>query len=272
MMYNNKLAIAVKANGKVLREFGETVMVPFGSEYSLLIKNLNSVRVQVRINIDGTDATDGDWLVIQPNSETELTRFIKNGNLSSGNRFKFIERTAGVEQHRGIGVEDGLIRVEYQFEHVYQSQVYYNSLLTHHNPYVSDYQTFAHNAGEVKTKSAGNRLLRSSAAGNNSVYSLSANAAVGSSVTVTTTNAVAQNDAGITVPGSVSNQQFHKSDWFPVEAAKHVMVIKLLGEVEGKVVQTPITVKAKPSCVSCGVINKATAKFCNQCGTSLIIV
>ena len=44
MMYNNKLVAAIKSNGKVLREFGEEVYIPFGSEYSILIKNLHSVR------------------------------------------------------------------------------------------------------------------------------------------------------------------------------------------------------------------------------------
>ena len=39
MMYLQKLAVAVKVNGKVLREVGDTVYIPFGSEYSILIKN-----------------------------------------------------------------------------------------------------------------------------------------------------------------------------------------------------------------------------------------
>ena len=44
-MYNSKLAVAVKHDGKVLREEGENVMLPFGSEYSLFIKNLNIKKV-----------------------------------------------------------------------------------------------------------------------------------------------------------------------------------------------------------------------------------
>jgi hypothetical protein len=35
MMYSNKLAVAIKANGKVLREFKDEVYIPFGQEYSL---------------------------------------------------------------------------------------------------------------------------------------------------------------------------------------------------------------------------------------------
>jgi tRNA(Ile2) C34 agmatinyltransferase TiaS len=46
------------------------------------------------------------------------------------------------------------------------------------------------------------------------------------------------------------------------------MVFKLLG---GEAVKEAVTVKAKPKCVTCGHTNKATAKFCNKCGTALEI-
>ena len=96
MMYNNKLAMAVKVNGKVLREFKEgdnfKSYIPFGSEYSIYIKNMNSVRALVSISIDGEDVADGDQYVVNANSTLEIERFMRNGNLNEGNRFKFIER------------------------------------------------------------------------------------------------------------------------------------------------------------------------------------
>ena len=131
MVYSNRLVACVKVNGQILREERDTVTIPFGSEYSLYLKNLNSVRVQVKVSIDSQDATEGTWLVIQPNSSIELERFIKGGNLSRGNRFKFIERTAKIEKHRGIGGEDGLIRIEYQTEKVIPKPV--------HIPVIYDY-------------------------------------------------------------------------------------------------------------------------------------
>jgi len=42
MMYESKLAAAIKVDGKVLREFKDTVHIPFGSEYTVLLKNLNT--------------------------------------------------------------------------------------------------------------------------------------------------------------------------------------------------------------------------------------
>ena len=38
-MYSNKLIACVKHNGKILREKGENVLLPFGSEYTLYFKN-----------------------------------------------------------------------------------------------------------------------------------------------------------------------------------------------------------------------------------------
>jgi hypothetical protein len=54
MMYSNKLVASIKSNGKILREFNDKVYVPFGTEYSILIKNLNTVRASVNIFVDGT--------------------------------------------------------------------------------------------------------------------------------------------------------------------------------------------------------------------------
>jgi tRNA(Ile2) C34 agmatinyltransferase TiaS len=57
-----------------------------------------------------------------------------------------------------------------------------------------------------------------------------------------------------------------------MEAEKHSMVIKLLGETpDNKPVLKPVTVERKPKCVTCGKQNKASAKFCTECGTALEI-
>jgi hypothetical protein len=115
MMYSNQFAAAIKVNNKILREFGETVYLPFGSEYQIRLKNLNTTRAKVTVEIDGQNVTDGG-LVIDSFQTVDLERFIRNGNLSEGNRFKFIERTSKIEDHRGIKLEDGLITIRYEYE------------------------------------------------------------------------------------------------------------------------------------------------------------
>jgi len=119
MMYSNKLVASLKANGKILREFKDTVYIPFGSEYSFLLKNLHTTRAVVNIFIDGTDIVEGG-LVLDPGREVDLERYVKSGNLSAGNKFKFIERTAAIEDGpRGVKLEDGLVRIEFQYEKPY---------------------------------------------------------------------------------------------------------------------------------------------------------
>lgn len=267
-MHNQKLAVAIKSSNKVLREFEDTVYVPFGSEYSILIKNLNTQRARVSITIDGTDVLDGSSLIVDANDNFELERYIKSGNLSTGNRFKFIERTASIEQHRGVDISDGLIRVEFQYEQPNQpawNGVLYRSLgCNTSNAFYSkscaDYSAttdfLLHDQPrEVKTSAV-------------SQYSSCINSVGANSLSAAPVAA----EVGITVPGSISDQQFRTVTGFIAEPTKHVMVFKMMGVAEDVVVSAPITVKHKPKCVTCGHVNKAKSKFCSECGTSLTIL
>ena len=261
-MYKNKLAVALKSAGKVLREFGETVYVPFGSEYSILVKNLNTVRALVKIEIDGVDVGDGTRFVVDGNDKLNLERFIKNSNMKEGNRFKFIERTENIEDHRGVGIEDGLIRIEFNFEKIPEPV------------YVPDPWVFSDNSscrkGGPNLDMKGTLRSRSiNVSDNTAMYSASiAGADVSNDVM-----SLADNDAGITVPGSISDQEFHTTNWFPTESETHVVILQMLGQTEdNRQVVKPVTVKAKPKCSTCGRTNRATAKFCTECGTSLTIV
>jgi len=258
-MYNSKLVASLKANGKILREFKDTVYIPFGSEYSILIKNLNTVRAIVNVYIDGENAVPGG-LVLNAGQEIDLQRAIRNGNMTEGNKFKFIERTGNIEQHRGVKLEDGIVRIEYQFEKVYQRQ---DGIIWKTNDY--------HNTPLYSTG-----ILRSTTL--NQVYdshvTYSATNAVGSATVSTQSMNVSApiNDVGITVPGSKSEQKFSTASWFATETEKHTIVLKLLGETpDNKEVRNPVTTKHKPKCVTCGKQNKATAKFCTECGTALEI-
>lgn len=268
MMYNSRLAVAVKNNGKVLREYGEKIFLPFGAEYSLLIKNLNTVRAIVHINIDGQEMVDGG-LVINANSEFELERMVKT-NLNEGNRFKFIERSDAVEAHRGVKLEDGIIRIEYQFESL---PVYRNPIWTYTPTSTVWTNNIIYNANDTAvggTSTSSNSVLRN--ASMNNVQLTASSSSVSGHPGVPCSDFVAQNynDAGITVPGSVSNQKFSRVASFALESEKHVMIFKLLGETsDNKAIRNPVTVKHKPKCQTCGKHNKAHAKFCSTCGTAL---
>lgn len=291
MMYHNKFVVAVKVHGAVLREFNDQVYVPFGSEYSLLLKNLNSGRALVSISIDGVDIADGEKFVIHPDGSIDIERFVTNNH--SGNRFKFIERTSQIEHHRGIGIEDGLIRVAFQFERKPQIQPLTIVDWDNRGPWRKyEKRTFTQPYTYLSARGVqmdtGNNLMMGSA----SVTTCSVQSSATASV---------QNDVGITVPGSISNQRFVNASSFDVYPEEHVIVLKMVGKtstmqkllpprqkpinlsrhnkrvhveshITTKFVDRPITVKSKQNCIICGNINKMTAKFCSQCGSSLVLL
>ncbi len=281
-MYNSKLVASIKANGKVLREFKDTVYVPFGSEYSILLKNLNTVRALINIYIDGDNIVPGG-LVLNAGQEIDLQRAIRNGNMNEGNKFKFIERTGKIEDHRGIKIEDGLIRVEFQFEKVYKRQdgIHWEKTTLGSIDYSPNWQPTSmdsYSSGILRnTTTASTPKSMSGTVTCSSASYAATNMAVGSATlnTIATAqayNAAPQTETGITVAGSKSEQKFVTASWFATESEKHNIILKLLGETpDNEAVRKPITVKAKPKCVTCGKQNKATAKFCNECGTALEI-
>jgi len=256
MMYSQKFCVAVKSNGKVLREFKDSVYIPFGSEYSIYLKNLNAVRAVAKISIDGTDVCSTDF-VVNPNSEIDIERFVKD-NLKKGNRFKFIERTSQIEKHRGIETEDGLIRVAFKFEKIIPSPVWFGPPYIWNGPWYTNAVGRYNNTNDsTGTYSAPTGTLRG----------------VSQNAHVSQVTASVNNDVGITVPGSVSNQTFQTVSSFAMEDEEHIIIIRLLGEIEtGKEVTQPVTVKAKATCVTCGKKNKATSSFCSECGTALSIL
>lgn len=271
-MYSNKLAAALKANGKVLREFKDTVYIPFGSEYSIYLKNLNTVRALVNVYIDGDNIVEGG-LVLNAGQELDLQRAIRNGNLTEGNALKFIERTGKIEDHRGIKLEDGLIRIEFQFEKVFKRQDGFQLNQIKGLPPVQGYWTDT-NTPVLRSRGYVHDGVTCSAASYSTDSML-----VGSSATLSTSsasvqsfNSAPQTETGITVPGSKSEQKFVTVSNFTCEPEKHNIILKLLGETEdNKAIREPITVKAKPKCSTCGKQNKATSKFCGECGTALLI-
>jgi hypothetical protein len=262
-MYANKLVASIKANGRVLREHKDTVYLPFGVEYSFCLKNLNTKRALVNVFIDGEDMTPGG-LVLNAGQEVDLERSIKNGNLREGNKFKFIERTGAIENYRGVKLEDGLIRIEFQFELYDMNQFFTNNQIYSKSimrGIGSD--TFAVPQG---TGSA----LYSSVSDSTGAW-LSASSASTNSINISAqAQSMPANDVGITVAGSKSEQRFTTTSMGVLEAEKHSIVFMLLGETEdNKPVLQPVNVKMKPKCTSCGKQNKATNKFCSECGTSL---
>lgn len=312
-MYDSKFVVAIKAGGKILRENKDLVKLPYGSEFTVLVKNLNSRRAKFTLDIDGTDALDGEEIIVNANSEVEMKRFIRNGNMDEGNAFKFIERTTAIEDGpRGIKMDDGIVRVQFWFEQA-QPEITYST--TYHNDYYgwgySEWpykKTFYHgpfytssgitggitgSLSDVKlgsnsakgimrgiTKNAVNNVSTTSA--DVQSWASTSDSATLSSGVDTFHNAVGMNagqnmaaptnDIGITVPGSKVDQKFTPIYGFKSEVTSNVIVIRLVGMVGEIEISHPVTVKTKNICSTCSHTNKANAKFCSQCATSLVLL
>lgn len=243
MAYRNNFAVAIKHNGKILRELEDLIYLPFGSEYSVLLKNKNSRKAVVDIEIDGQDVLDGNSIIVGPNQSTELKGFMKGS--TAKNKFRFIKKTKKISAHRGDRIDDSLVRVEYRFEtpppvHNYD-QVYYRSPSVQHDWY--------------NTPIASCNLSQSTFSSN--VLSKSV-------------------DTGITAKGSEINQAFERGNVGDLETSSSVITLQLVGRKPstagpyvGKLVKKPLTVRAKLTCDLCGTKSKSSAKFCRECSNYL---
>lgn len=291
-MYNKNFVVAVKVGGKILREVEDLVYLPFGSEYTILLKNTSTKKVKAKVSIDGKDATEDVQLVINPGESTELKRFIRNGNLEVGNAFKFIEKTAQIEAFRGNKAEDGLITVEYEFEYKYEAPKYvyrdcwgsgYDRLggTLYHKGLLGDnsQQVFYNSVDSgclsgnalnatYSTTSCSSDNARDIASNNSAEYSAEVKMSSGNIL-----RSKAKSDAGITAPGQVVDQKFFTATWFVTDGVRHSMTLQLKGQTDNlKVVKQAVVVKKVQRCTMCGTNTKQTAKFCHQCGASVEIV
>jgi hypothetical protein len=281
MMYQNKLAVAIKHNGKILRETKDIVHLPFGSEFSVLVKNLNSKRVKFTLSIDGTNALDDTEIIVNANSETEIKRFIRNGNMDEGNAFKFIERTTAIEDGpRGIKVDDGVVRVEFWFEQdkpeIKINDIYYNKY--HYRDYYQQPISTPYFGPIIgmgisgASASIAKGEILNQVSRTNTTFSATSASAQSLSDVATPANATVTtpvNDIGITVPGSKVEQKFTTVYGFLPEANSNTIILRLVGVVGEVKVTKSITVAHKPTCTTCGRVNKANSKFCTDCGTAL---
>ena len=243
MVYKDYFVVAVKSDGKILREKEGSVYLPFGSEYSILLKNLDSRKAVVDISIDGEDILDKNRLIVDPNSDVELDGFIRGK--SATNSFKFIEKTEEIINHRGDRIDDGIIRVNVTFEKRVVEQYYYP--ITWY--YYPSYWPYT-----IPCNSANSTIDGTITAYNSGDVTL-------------TSQCCANSGEGITVKGSKTNQDFTVGYTKQLEAESTVIILRLKGISREKKIGVPLTVSEKIECPTCGKKYRSDADFCMHCGT-----
>lgn len=263
MMYSFGLVCSLKCNGKILREDKDLISLPFCSEYSILLKNLESRKAKVNITIDGQDVLDGNSLVLNPNSEIELEGFMK-GNKGK-NKFKFIQKTKEISDYRGDRIDDGIIRVEYWFEKFIEKRQIINEVWTQYPTYFP-YNRYTSSSGGM----GGSCYGEVGSCGGGGTASSSSNNIGGSVSCYNASVSVPLQDEGITVKGSEINQQFTTTWVSNLEEQSKVIILRLQGySKNGTFIQEPVTVNKKITCGICGKKSRSNIKYCSSCGSYL---
>jgi len=295
MTYKEQFVAEVKCNGKILRVKDDAVFLPFGSEYSLYLKNLSSRKVSLKIHIDGQDVLDYSSLILEPNSSTELEGFL-SGSIAK-NKFKFIQKTKEIQDHRGDKIDDGLIRIEFAFEKP-RPEVIKQTIITEHEHHRYDHHHYhedwwprrfdwtycSGNVGGAMSNftvtssgSGGTQNSGNTPAGDVKGLAQDLNqnicfASCDANIDSVGIESLGQplNDEGITVKGSECNQAFRYGSIGELEQS-NVIIIRMKGMAgaSGGSIQTPITIQTKLTCKTCGTNSKSSFKFCPSCGTFL---
>jgi hypothetical protein len=253
MAYRKNFAVAIKNNGRILREIGEVVKLPFGAEYSVLLKNKDSRKAVATIEIDGEDVLNGNSIIVDANTSVEVKGFMKGTTVK--NKFKFIHKTKQISNYRGDRIDDGLVRVEFWFEKEEELRV---------TPRPRPPVPF------------GGNIWGGSQNAYYSASNIGASATKGLSGSISCSNTVydshqVQDDNGITVKGSETYQGFTYGSTKSLEATSTVITLRLSGvsRKSGKKVKKALSVNARLTCDTCGRKSKSCFKYCNRCGTYL---
>jgi hypothetical protein len=270
-MHKENLVVSVIAQGKICRENSGQVYLPYGTEYALRIKNLDTARrVFATITIDGENVND--WqLVIGAGQTSELKGFVKNR--LAHNSFKFIEWTDKIRQHKGDRPDWGIITVSFQFEEVAYSNPY-TDYLEQQKRYkeMLDKIERARRAREIEdARRPWKDMPRPYP--NTPWISWKNENESGILWSSTLSNSQCINSAscqGLTVPGSVVDQAFASTQLNGTLGTAHTLSLQLVGKrPDSRPVQVVRTAR-RVSCPTCGAKQKGNAKYCSECSTCLL--
>lgn len=253
-MFKENFVVCVKSSGKVLRENkGGIVELPFGSEYSLFLKNLSSRKAVASVFVDGKDVSEGNRIIVEGGRGVDILGFIEGNEVK--NSFKFIERTKRIEEYRGINAEDGIIRVQFQFEKYvceqYPVAYYYPYYYYPYYPYTYSEITYTSSSYNVSS-SKGVR-------GTSNVSCYYQNTGL---------DKQSSNQDGITVKGSRTSQDFVNGYIGKLEENIYTITLKLVGyNKTGGQVSKAFYTNEKIRCFICGELNSSDHNYCSECGT-----
>lgn len=269
----------INQHGHIVRESNESnqrvARVPFGNEYKLRLINKTAWRAKAEVFIDGTQVHTG-FFILNSGETLDLERFMLDGDLSKGKRFKFVESTSS-EVQNPYEVKNGRISVKF-----YRERIPFFGFLENQDWFKSSGggtgypgQKWALNSttygtigtsigvtsesGHTLTSQYSPPIAETNCAGKSGGATL--RAAMLSASNVSQQVEVTQTaDAGATVEGSSSNQQFVQGSSFLCEATPVELSIQLKGIVPQKL--EPVRFRFEPSEIeSIEVLNSGNVRI-----------
>jgi hypothetical protein len=247
-MHKDGFIVSIKnEQGNILRESyscspAETYL-PFNSEYSIFLKNTHNRKAIAKITIDGTDVLSGKGVILNPYGSDTLERFILDGNLTIGKKFKFVPLSDSRVQDP-TSSENGLIKVEFRLEKRLNISVA--------RP-ISISNKMSYRAPDERTR------YREVSATMNMFETASCNYYVNNSM---------PESNGATIEGSTSNQRFKLTTIGELEPGSTIITLQLKGYKEIKQNDDILVNDSKRKyCVNCGKRLRFKDNYCSKCGT-----
>jgi len=255
-MYKNKFLAIIKKDGKPVRELaGAYIGLPFNTEYTIELRNDNYQRALAKIYIDGMEAVMGG-IVVDAKSAVTLERFVLDGNMTEGKRFKFVELTdaTGMDPQ---DMKNGIVEIIFTLEKAVarprpepfpSTTWYHSSSIYNEGRYGYNGTTFNRSVYEPSVTCTSNTLH------SNTSKTLLFDSQVNYS-------AHPVQKQGVTAEGSVSHQQFTETTMGELEKDSTTITFFLKG------VDNTVTIKIY--CTKCGKKTKSDHTFCPHCGARI---
>ena len=229
-MFSNNFVVSVEVDGEYLKEkYDGSVVVPFGSEYSVFLKNKNDRRATAEISIDGTSV--GTWVIGAKSSATISRPADKDVG------FKFVRPESSASKRVGKDKlpEDykGILKVEWKLEYKsepikYVPIPYTPPKVEPYEPWVTKPWTNPWRGTQILWMGGGNTksLLDGCVRGSSQTYSMcSVN---GQTITENSNKVEYTPEAGVTVDGAETGQKFGTTYCYTEQTAT-IMTITLRG-------------------------------------------
>ena len=251
-MYKDKFVLSIIRDGSPLKESGsksnKQVVIPFGMEYKIRLKNKNDRDCTARVTIDGSPVSNFGDVIVGAGGTVDLERFITD-SMSNGKRFKFVEL-----EHPDVDdptrSENGLIQVEFRLAKKKDIKIDWNW----------GWGPYAPPAYPFKENNDGMWYIGTPSIGEDGSGMKCSNT-YDSSTVMYCSNNVSHTKAGATVEGGNSKQSFtHLS--LDVESIVTTLKLKMVG-INNRYTGTQFY------CSICGYKIDNKANYCSGCGRRL---